>query len=1353
MMEQNGISNKNMKFISKILFFLSLSIFCTASNIPITNLGVSNTQAVFKYDSTVTNACTFNVIDSNSGIINDVNSTLFPGSNIDNRNGSLDYGKLRIIVIGEKNSDKANDGKLYSRALQADSLYTLTVTCGSDIGTLKFKTKTIPLGNSSPNPYPYNTDGYGNYGYPTVDYSDLTKTYIDPETGILLKRMTSPGYGSPQIHSDIFPLYSYTVNSSTSWINIQNLLSNDSQYATFSGSGGINDALFIPTPMAEAQRAYINFQENYIDDILIKIRGFGNQTNSIDRAVNVCITIDAGQTCTGNTLTLVLPQTTAGDITGPNNFATPFFDGWGSPNIQIPSFTADFSSAATMSANGTTVINTTPLLVGLFAYSFPDVLKSGDRIKIAGSNPTCPNNDCTISSYIDPQHITLSQNLGSGFTGFSTTLSSGISSEATSITLTNTTGLIKNYAVTPIWIITIGSDNIRCTGLTGNTLSGCTGVNNTHNSGDTVTSNSFILNNFGFKIWKQSGTGSISLDSVKYSYGSSADYNVGFEGEGLICSGSTVTSTYAADGTTVLTTPLQGKTCIISDKWTNPFLWFFAPSTGEMRPIARLSADGVTQDTTNPLKFYQYNASTGIISDCMYDSVNGRFRSLPLDYNVSTNPYLTCGTNLTPGSGNDVISQIQTKYPQIDMSYFGHPQFVSILGNIATFELQGIQNGLTWGCYFDMTQPSGSQLKSCTNSWDTWPLRWGGIHGGFGNRTTDGWLTWSLAGTLNAPNTADIGEYTVDINKIYNNSNLTSLSPTFTDPLTCEQLGVIDARWLQAGATGNNCIKINISREPVNKNPNTLDLTSLPTGGTRPKAWIHNSVACGGDGTTANCWGYLQPIEEGDWLRDLADLNLPLNGERFLVAKKTTLVDGSIDLVLSRAASANPIPYCVGDKESHTSGFSLLVDLPYGCNGNEYWTNVNDSTKTIYADNPAAYAAHTNLTYDANSKVFTQWTPNAISLGGFGADYGFGYGVRHGNVPSFFSKSNDFGLGSGYTFSGNQFGTLLLQTHPGDLITYNTNGNEFQFGLDGRPFGGGGGGQTLAWNHSYTLVGGTTHVYKVSLPLQVPNGSPITETGVERKKMETYAWYAHTLLKDISGPGSTITDSDLDSYCVADLPGECVPGSSKDDEYVSILNPDISAQSCLVQMTDRTPCIVSAPRVAGRYTQYDITRADPSGANHRIITSLLGGVGTTDNFANVHGTDGTDWIFGEGYWINGVRSMIWGAKVPSWRQDSVYRGDYVYIPIDLKGNTGDSIRIRFGYNTNLFCTTRNEQCSTNGIKTEFAWLSETPNWVNCDTNCTVNIPAYSTNVLYYVVDRKKSDGTIISSPMQLIMVP
>src|SRR6185312_4545714 len=100
------------------------------------------------------------------------------------------------------------------------------------------------------------------------------------------------------------------------------------------------------------------------------------------------------------------------------------------------------------------------------------------------------------------------------------------------------------------------------------------------------------------------------------------------------------------------------------------------------------------------------------------------------------------GTNLTPGSGNDVISQIQTKYPQIDMSYFGHPQFVSILGNIATFELQGIQNGLTWGCYFDMTQPSGSQLKSCTNSWDTWPLRWGGIHGGFGNRTTDGWLTW-----------------------------------------------------------------------------------------------------------------------------------------------------------------------------------------------------------------------------------------------------------------------------------------------------------------------------------------------------------------------------------------------------------------------------------------------------------------------------------------------------------------------------------------------------------------------------------------------------------------------------------
>ena len=121
-----------------------------------------------------------------------------------------------------------------------------------------------------------------------------------------------------------------------------------------------------------------------------------------------------------------------------------------------------------------------------------------------------------------------------------------------------------------------------------------------------------------------------------------------------------MTATYAADGVTQLAQPVKGKACTISDIWGHSFLCFFDPASGELRTIARLSDSGSTQDTTNPLLFYQYDSGSGNISTCSYDAANGRFRALPLDYNSNTNPYFSCGSALTAGSGNDVVSQIWT---------------------------------------------------------------------------------------------------------------------------------------------------------------------------------------------------------------------------------------------------------------------------------------------------------------------------------------------------------------------------------------------------------------------------------------------------------------------------------------------------------------------------------------------------------------------------------------------------------------------------------------------------------------------------------------------------------------------
>ena len=313
-------------------------------------------------------------------------------------------------------------------------------------------------------------------------------------------------------------------------------------------------------------------------------------------------------------------------------------------------------------------------------------------------------------------------------------------------------------------------------------------------------------------------------------------------------------------------------------------------------------------------------------------------------------------------------------------------------------------------------------------------------------------------------------------------------------------------------------------------------------------------------------------------------------------------------------------------------------------------------------------------------------------------------------------------------------------------------GRKSVFGLDERPLGGAGGGDPLVWYHTLSTISGMQNVYKISLPLQSAGGQPLQYTGLDRKHRATVGWYGHTLLKDISGPGSQISDSTPDSFCVADLQGECDANSQKGDQFVSVLNTDLSGQ-CVLGYVRRTPCLASLPNEVARSVQYDVSKPDPTGSHWRVISSFWGGPGRTNNYANVHGTDGTGWVIGAGKWADGVRSQLFGAKLPSWQFDSQYRGDYIQVPVKVGGRSGDTVRIRFGYDLNLYCSSRQESCSTGAANNDpFAWLSEAINWQSCDNGCSVNIPAIGGRVLYYVIDRKDSSGNVSSSATQVIAV-
>ena len=217
-------------------------------NLPIKFLGATPTQAIFSYSAPDPSPCTvqestdpaFTTLD------HDVDPALFPGSDLDTRTGNFVNGTYRQIVVGFRGTATASDGNTYSRALQAAATHYLKISCdgGSSIGSYTFQTQNPPLGNTAPDYIPFNPANFGNYGWPTIDYTapasdPQANSYVDPLTGLQLVRWTGPGDGGGITTPSVW----YGASDLNSiWANPSNILGSNG-YASYSGPGGPNNAL------------------------------------------------------------------------------------------------------------------------------------------------------------------------------------------------------------------------------------------------------------------------------------------------------------------------------------------------------------------------------------------------------------------------------------------------------------------------------------------------------------------------------------------------------------------------------------------------------------------------------------------------------------------------------------------------------------------------------------------------------------------------------------------------------------------------------------------------------------------------------------------------------------------------------------------------------------------------------------------------------------------------------------------------------------------------------------------------------------------------------------------------------
>ncbi len=156
---------------------------------------VTPTQAVLSYTAPGTGACTLEVSESPTltPLVHDVDPVLFRGADRDDRAGNIVSGTNRVFVVGRRAAQRAADGRMYSRALQANTAHYYRLRCGTQVWTSSFRTANLAPGNTAPDPYPVDPERPGEYAWPNMNFGAGTnEKHVDPQTGILINRLTGP---------------------------------------------------------------------------------------------------------------------------------------------------------------------------------------------------------------------------------------------------------------------------------------------------------------------------------------------------------------------------------------------------------------------------------------------------------------------------------------------------------------------------------------------------------------------------------------------------------------------------------------------------------------------------------------------------------------------------------------------------------------------------------------------------------------------------------------------------------------------------------------------------------------------------------------------------------------------------------------------------------------------------------------------------------------------------------------------------------------------------------------------------------------------------------------------------------
>lgn len=1356
----------------QLFAFLAVAVTAQAAIQSVSVQGVTATQALLKYVAPDSGACNVEVSESSTfaPLVHDVDPALFSGASSDSRTGSTQNGTERLFVIGKRAAEVGLDGVRYSRALQTATTHYFRITCPAtgDTATGSFDTNSIPFGDTYAEAEAIDTQHPGSYAYPTLDPRDRTQQVIDPQTGVLIKRLTMPNDMAAYMNGVPF-----SVIRSNSWTGLSKLGATDGQAATIAGNN--TGKLFLGI---DAGKPFSNFANSAVSYGGSPAKGLGYYQPHLIAAVNpggtrpanpedakivACLTVDGANCYPGGAQYEAVLTTNFQD--------TPFggtstIDLWQSgPGATMPNYTQQGQRGGSVMCDGS---NTVQLASGdLFGTWWGP----GSTINIAGTdytvNSVANNHTLTIRGSC-PSTIAGTGAFDPGTRGFRTSANAFTQANYTQVIFVyNGNGPGNNFS-------SVIDQVVNAQFVVTHDFPGQQGV--TQNYGFPV---GYSAVNFGVLFRKKTPSpDTIAIDYASVNYETNWYFNWTLGGGYELCSLSTVAGPNGH----------QGYNCAMPD---GGLLYWVDAETGESHlfgstntaPNVGCGSLSEFFDAKDADTFFC--AGTGALYATKYYGNH----SEPVKLNPNGNMIIfqnlnncnTGGSNappytnqqpclvtspLTPGTDILTLAQAFTANPAyapaFDKNLFHNIQFkgVDAGGNLLMQVWRGGGNSIGWDVIYNPYATSNIEGGSSNGAAGNHGCVGGGVSGcvvaampGWarpgcrwcatkaGESAYPGWFNndtygWTNSGVGTGPYYVPVVDGTANgtINYVDGNSSLVNCPAN------------------NFGATGKNCTIVTVGSEPLSPNHGGGE-TGLP--------------------------GEAGPAMLGDRFQFEVQLAINNTEQVMLIKKDPGAAPGTWIYTLWRdvnhianwpdhgyyTTGPNPNLYTVCNANqvltNYFSGYTWVwnfIDDPHG---------MNTDGKTIPAD-PSSIGDHF---FWANGF----WGGGTAPLGDNRCDQAIFncYSMRVPNGRDFYHIYTDRPIAGIATKSpsfghGNADGSNL-QSHPtsGGSLVAADRGN---YMFDGRPYRGGyaSGSVNGSGTTPGTLVAG--QLYKFTTAQMTNIDLPF------RKVYPTKAFSGNAPLVDISSPatGNVIgtTASDSYKYCVASVANECRSGSAPGDVYVNA--PFVQFPYCYAAAQnanlpdDYDICIAGSQSEQDAIMQIAMDKVDNEARYQRVLTKFVA-ARRLSPFWTPYVTPNGKWMMFESAFPGdgSVNKPFLMAKVPPPAPyDDVNRSDFIPLAISLPAYSGaTNAFVRFGYAENgdphsFFCTSRQESCVVGATAVDpanpfYFEQVESASWhgVPCTSGCTVTIPGIPQRILYYQYIYRSDSGVVYTSPMSVVTTP